>query len=223
MFESIIASSADITTTEFIICSLISLGFGIVIAFLHSFKNAYSGNMLLTLVLLPVIVQTIIMLVNGNIGAGIAVMGAFSLVRFRSIQGNSREIASIFLATTVGLAMAMGFVGYAAVLVVLVGVIIIAVQLTGICDSTLGKKQLKVVIPENLDYEGLIDDLLDEYTTRWELTRVKTTNMGSLFELSYDITMKKGVSEKKFIDAIRCRNGNLTIICGRATTPKEEL
>lgn len=178
--------------------------------------------MLLTLVVLPVVVQTIIMLVNGNIGTGIAIMGAFSLIRFRSQPGNSREIASIFLATTVGLAMSMGYVGISAVLVLIVGAAII------ICSSLkIGEpgvdKQLRVTIPENLDYEGLFDDIFDVYTQKCELTRVKTSNMGSLFELTYDVEFKKGVSQKAFIDEIRCRNGNLNIVLNKVSTPHEEL
>lgn len=222
MFDSILAATTNITATEYIICSAISLVMGILVAFIHSFKNKYSKSMLLTLVVLPVVVQTIIMLVNGNIGTGIAIMGAFSLIRFRSQPGNSREIASIFLATTVGLAMSMGYVGISAVLVLIVGAAII------ICSSLkIGEpgadKQLRVTIPENLDYEGLFDDIFDVYTQKCELTRVKTSNMGSLFELTYDVEFKKGVSQKAFIDEIRCRNGNLNIVLNKVSTPHEEL
>lgn len=222
MFDSILAATTNITATEYIICSAISLVLGILVAFIHSFKNKYSKSMLLTLVVLPVVVQTIIMLVNGNIGTGIAIMGAFSLIRFRSQPGNSREIASIFLATTVGLAMSMGYVGISAVLVLIVGAAII------ICSSLkIGEpgadKQLRVTIPENLDYEGLFDDIFDVYTQKCELTRVKTSNMGSLFELTYDVEFKKGVSQKAFIDEIRCRNGNLNIVLNKVSTPHEEL
>lgn len=222
MFNSILSSSSSVTAGEFIKCLIISLIFGIIIAALHCIKNKTSRSMILSLIVLPAIIQTIIMLVNGNIGAGIAVMGAFSLVRFRSQPGNSREIVSIFLATTVGLAMAMGYAGIAAVLILSVGIVIAAVALLGIGDTGSGKG-LKITIPENLDYQGLFDDIFEEYTVHNELTKVKTVNMGSLYELSYKVTMKKAADEKAFLDAIRCRNGNLNIVLERLSTPKEEL
>lgn len=222
MFNSILASTSSVTAKEFIICALISIVLGVIIALLHSFKNEYSGSMFLTLAILPAVVQTIIMLVNGNIGAGIAVMGAFSLIRFRSQPGNSREIASIFLATTVGLAMAMGYVGISVVLIVIVGIVIIVVSCLGIGQKG-AEKHLRVTIPENLDYEGLFDDIFEAYTAKSSLKKVRTVNMGSLYELEYDITMKKDVSEKAFLDEIRCRNGNLTIVLGKVSTHREEL
>lgn len=223
MFNSIISSTTGVTPGEFLLCSVISLAFGAVIALIHSFKNMYSKNMLLSLVVLPVVIQTVIMLVNGNIGTGIAVMGAFSLVRFRSAQGNAREITSIFLATTVGLAMASGFVAIAGALIILIGVVTIILASTSIGDITYGVRDLKITIPENLDFEGIFDDIFDAYTSKITLDHVKSVNMGSLFELKYRVVMKKNVSEKAFIDAIRCRNGNLTISLSRASTPKEEL
>ena len=222
MFNSILTSTSSVTAGEFIICILISIVLGAVIAFLHCFKNVYSKSMILTLIVLPAVVQTIIMLVNGNIGAGIAVMGAFSLIRFRSQPGNSREIASIFLATTVGLAMAMGYVGISVVLILVVGIATIIVASAGLGESG-SAKSLRVTIPENLEYEGLFDDIFEAYTSRCQLDKVKTVNMGSLYELSYTLTMKKDVSEKAFIDAIRCRNGNLNIVLGRVSTHRDEL
>lgn len=222
MFNSILASTSSVTAKEFIICAIISIVLGVFIALLHSFKNEYSGSMFLTLTILPAVVQTIIMLVNGNIGAGIAVMGAFSLIRFRSQPGNSREIASIFLATTVGLAMAMGYVGISVVLIVIVAIVTVAVACLGVGQKN-EQKHLRITIPENLDYEGLFDDIFEAYTTKNVLNRVKTVNMGSLYELEYFVTMKKNVSEKAFIDEIRCRNGNLNIILGRIATHRDEL
>lgn len=223
MFDSILNTTMSITAGEYIVCSVISLVFGVLIALIHSFRNIYSKSMILSLVILPVVIQTVIMLVNGNIGTGIAVMGAFSLVRFRSQPGNAREIASIFLTTTVGLAMSMGYVGISALLIVIVGAATLVLAGTSFGDTNTGVKNLKITIPENLDYEGIFDDIFAAYTARCELLSVKTSNMGSLFELHYHIVMKKGVSEKAFIDAIRCRNGNLNITCGRLSAPKEDL
>lgn len=222
MFGSILQNTTGVTAGEYMICAVISLILGVVISFVHCFRNKFSKNIVLTLVILPVVVQTIIMLVNGNVGAGVAVLGAFSLIRFRSQPGNSREITSIFLATTVGLAMAMGYVGISVLLVAVVGIATLVIATFGIGDIS-GQKHLRITIPENLDYEGLFDDIFEKYTSSCEMQKVKMVNMGSLYELEYYVTMKKNVSEKAFIDDIRCRNGNLNIILGRASSPKEEL
>ena len=186
MLDTIISGS-NITSEGFIVCLMTSLALGAVIAAFHSFRNRYSKNFLITLVLLPAIIQSVIMLVNGNVGTGVAVMGAFSLVRFRSLPGNSREISSIFFAMAVGLA-------------------------TG-----------KVVIPENLDYAGIFDDVFAAYAEGAQLIKVKTVNMGSLYELIYHLTLKSGKVEKKMIDDLRARNGNLEIVCGRIAEKVESL
>lgn len=223
MFESILATTTKVTPVEFLICSGISLVLGIVIAAIHCYRNTYSKSMLISLIVIPIVVQAVIMLVNGNIGRGIAIMGAFALVRFRSVAGKAREITSIFLAMTVGLALSMGYVGIAALLVLVVGAVTVILVSLPIGDNMSSIRDLRITIPENLDYEGIFDDLMDKYTSKHELYRVKTVNMGSLFELRYEVRFKKGVSEKAFIDELRCRNGNLTITCGRPVTPKDEL
>ncbi len=223
MFESIIQSATDVQGSEYVICTACSLIFGFIIALVHMYKNEYSKNMIISLVLLPAIVQSVIMLVNGNIGTGIAVMGAFSLIRFRSTPGNAREICSVFFSMTVGLAMAMGQIGIAAVLVVMVGLVTVMLVTLSFGDKLKGQKNLKIVIPENLDYENIFDEIFEEYTAKHELIRVRTVNMGSLYELQYNVVMKKSAGEKAFIDALRCRNGNLGITLGRALLTKEDL
>lgn len=223
MFNSIIESVSTTTPEEYLICSVCSLVIGIVIALFHMFKNEYSKNIIITLVVLPVIVQNVIMLVNGSIGAGLAVMGAFSLVRFRSAQGNSREIASIFLAMTTGIATAMGMIGVAAIMTVLVGGVMLILSVLKFGDKKITTRELKILLPEDLDFEGIFDDVFEAYTTKCEQVRCKTTNMGSLYELKYEIVFKKGISEKAFIDTIRCRNGNLDVSIGRASTPSDSL
>ena len=223
MFGSILSSTTSITAGEFIICSLISLCLGVLTALIHSFKNTCSKNLILSLVVIPVVVQSIVMLVNGNVGTAVAVLGAFSLVRFRSQPGNAREITSIFLAMSAGLAMSRGYVGVAAALVIIIGVVTVILNLLKFVDSTNGMKELRITIPENIDYQGIFDEIFEKYTNKCELTRVKSTNMGSLFELTYVLSEKKGISEKEFIDALRCRNGNLNISIGRTVTPKDEL
>ena len=223
MFNSIIKTAGSISGAEYLICSGVSLVMGFVVALVHMYKNSYSKNIIITLVVLPYIVQTMLMLVNGSIGAGIAVMGAFSLVRFRSAQGNAKEIMSIFYAMTIGLAMSLGFIGIAAFVLVFAGVVIIVLTTVDFGVKKNGDRTLKITIPEDLDYEGIFDDVFDKYTTKCDLLRCRTTNMGSLYEVSYDIILKKDVSEKAFIDELRCRNGNLTIVCGRPITPRDDL
>jgi len=200
-----------------------SLVFGVILAVIHSYHNQTSRNFMLTLILLPVIVQTVIMMVNGNLGTGVAVMGAFSLVRFRSVPGNSREISSIFLAMAVGLADGMGYIGAAGILLVVVAAVtgIILWWPGGGKDGS--HKELKVVIPENLEYQGIFDDLFQKYTRQAQLIKVRTVNMGSLYELQYHIHLIDERQEKEFLDQIRCRNGNLNLVCGQIPVSREEL
>lgn len=216
-------AGAGITMTQLLLCTFVSLGLGLILALIHTYKNTYTKNFVLTLALLPAVVQAVIMIVNGNLGTGVAVMGAFGLVRFRSVPGNAREICSVFLAMAVGLAAGMGYLGIAAVLLLLVGAAAILLVSLPIGQEPLRRKELKITIPENLDYTGIFDDIFLKYTAKSELIRVKTVNMGSLYELCYHIQLKAEENEKTMLDAIRCRNGNLTIVCGRIAADKEEL
>ena len=155
------------------------------------------------------------MMVNGNIGAGLGVAGAFSLIRFRSAPGTARELSGLFTGTAIGLACGMGYVGIAALFFLIVAATVIALTLLRLGEKSRSFRQLKITIPENLDYDGLFDDIFETYTTSHDLIRVKTTNMGTLYELTYHITLRGSDVDKAFIDALRCRNGNLNIICGR--------
>lgn len=170
--------------------------------------------MALTLSIMPAAIALVIMLVNGNIGAGVAVAGAFTLVRFRSMPGTAREISAIFVDMAVGLACGMGYVVLAVLFFLIMAAMVLLLTVTRFGDHS-GARQLKITIPENLDYSELFDDLLDQYATTWDLIRVRTTNMGTLYELQYEIVMKDGDQSKAFIDEIRCRNGNLNISLGR--------
>lgn len=180
------------------------------------FRHTYSKNFVVTLAVLPLIVQLVIMLVNGNIGAGIAVMGVFNLVRFRSIPGSAKDIGSVFFAMAIGLATGMGFIALAAIFTVIVGLVNVVYVLSPFGKPREQKKLLKMTIPEDLNYEGVFDEILSAYTTEYELTQVQTTNMGSLFTLEYLIRMKQPGMEKRMIDELRCKNGNLKISLGRA-------
>ena len=164
---------------------------------------------------MPAIVQIVIMMVNGNIGAGIAVMGAFNLVRFRSIPGTAKEICSIFMAMAVGLATGMGQIAVDVIFTALLLVVNFIYLALHFGETKRIVKELKITIPENLDYTELFDDIFEKYTTSSELIRVRTTNMGSLYQLFYHIQLKDSAMEKEMLDQIRCRNGNLEIVCGR--------
>lgn len=211
------------TTGTFILCTIISLALGAVIAFSFSIKQKKSKSFIMTLALLPVIVQVVIMLVNGNLGTGVAVMGAFSLVRFRSIPGNARDICGIFLSMAVGLATGTNHLVLAAIFTGVVCLISVIYTLSPFGERKVTDKELTITIPESLDYTEVFDDIFDVYTQKCELVSVKTTNMGSLFKLKYEITLKEGANEKQLIDELRCRNGNLEIMCTRKPTAAEEL
>ena len=221
MLNSILVDTFSINT--FLICMLGSLLLGAVVAWVHSLYNGSSKGFVMTIALLPAIVQMVIMLVNGNLGTGIAVMGAFSLVRFRSIPGNAKEINSIFMSMAIGLATGTGYLAVAGLFVVIVGGVSILYNATSFGEPKQKEKELKITIPEGLDYTGIFDDLFELYTKKHELIKVKTANMGSLYKLDYHISLKNPAEEKKFIDDLRCRNGNLEITCGKVTFGSEEL
>ena len=213
MLDSIIGT--EITLTAFFICTAVSLLLGAGTAFVGMCRTRCTQSILITLVILPAIVQMIIMLVNGNIGAGVAVAGTFSLVRFRSAPGNAREISSIFLAMAIGLATGMGYVAPAALFFVIMAAVLLFLSAMDFGQAEMSERILKITIPENLDYEGLFDDLFEEYTKNCSLEKIRTSNMGTLYELQYHITLKGSRRPKELLDALRCRNGNLNIVCGR--------
>jgi hypothetical protein len=204
--------NGTLTLQGMVLCTVFSLIFGFVIAGIYMFKNNYSRSLATTLVLLPAIVQIVIVLVNGNIGAGVAVAGAFSLVRFRSIPGTAREIGALFFAMALGFVTGLGYIFYAFIFLLLIGAAsLLLAQLSFGDDGS--ARLLKIKVPENLDYEGLFDDIFAKHTKSVRLEKVTTTDMGSLFELTYSVRLKS--SSKVFIDELRCRNGNLNISLSR--------
>ena len=210
IFDSIIPSTG-ITPLVFIILVLISLVLGVIISLIHTYKNDYTRSFIMTLAILPAIVCVVILMVNGNIGAGVAVAGAFSLVRFRSAPGTAREIGAIFAAMGVGLIMGMGYIGYAALFTALIGPAILFFARLAPGENKTNRKLLKITIPETLDYSDVFEEILDQYTSSHKLNQVRTSNMGSLFKLSYEIVLTDSTLEKEFIDKLRIRNGNLEI------------
>ena len=211
----------DVITTLVRIAA--SIAVGLVIALFYMYKSDYNKSFVVTLTLLPAIVGVVVSIVNGNLGTGVAVMGAFSLVRFRSIPGSAKEIGFIFFAMAAGLATGMGNITYGIVFTLCVGLMSYVLYKFKFAEKKHVYKQLKITIPENLEYSGLFDDLFGEYTCSSKLNRVKTTNMGSLFQLQYDICLKDETREKEFIDKIRMRNGNLDIMCGYLSDGNEAL
>lgn len=211
MLNSILGSS--LTLSSFLICTAVSLVLGIATALVCMYKSPCTKSFAVTLALLPAVVQCVIMLVNGNLGAGVAVAGAFSLVRFRSAPGTAREIGVIFLAMALGLATGMGYVVVAGLFFVLIAAFWLLLSLSGFGKRAECERLLKVTIPEDLDYDGLFDDIFAEYLRSFSLERVKTSGMGTLYELQYRIVLREAPVPKAFLDALRARNGNLTIVC----------
>ncbi len=224
MFTSILSNVEGILTIQdVLLCTAVSLVLGLLVAVLYGYQGACSKNFMMTIVLLPMLVQMVIMLVNGNLGTSVAVLGAFSLVRFRSVPGSSKEIAVIFYAMAAGLATGTGFLGFAVVMTIVVGSVFFLLEKTRFGEWKQEQKDLRIMIAEHLDYTGIFEDIFKKYTSKCSLQRVKTTNLGSMYELDYHITLKEAGKEKEMLDEIRCRNGNLTIICGRRATIQEEL
>ena len=221
IFGSIITNGA-LTGGTLIIATLCSLVIGCFIAFMYTIKNNYFKSFIITLALLPAIVQMIIMLVNGNIGAGVSGAGTFSLVRFRSAPGSGKEITSIFLAMAAGLATGMGYIGVAAIFTVIITVANLILSSISFNGHGQEEKTLKITIPESLDFEGVFDDIFSRYTDKAELEEVKTSGMGSLYKLTYKIVLRQKASTKGMIDEIRQRNGNLEITCSRPVMVRAE-
>jgi len=200
----------------------LSLGLGLVIALIFCITAGRRDHFGAVLTCLPVLVAAVIMIVNGNLGASVAVLGAFGLVRFRSAPGTAREIAYIFFAMAVGLAAGMGFLTLAVLMTGLIGAAFLIIGKTAVFDDAGGDKELKVTIPEDLDYSGIFDDLFMRYTKSNRLIRVRTTNMGTMYELTYRLRLRRARDEKALIDDVRCRNGNLTVILGYPMRERNE-
>ena len=211
------------TVWNLLLCTGASLALGLCVAFVYMFRNEYSKSLAMTLVLIPATVQIVIMLTSGNIGAGVATAGAFNLVRFRSLPGKARDIGSLFFAMAIGLATGMGYLFFAFVFVILLGGAGMLLTVLQFGQRTADSRVLRITIPENLDYDSVFDDVFATYTKSASLTQVRTTNMGSLFELAYTVRLKSDTMPKAFLDELRCRNGNLSIILSREQSGGEEL
>ncbi len=214
-----------ITVTDFLLCIGCALLLGLIMALTYMYRTRYTKSFVVTLTLLPAVVCIVIMMVNGNVGAGVAVAGAFSLVRFRSVPGTAKEICTLFLAMGAGLIAGMGYLGFAILFtVIMCGVFLLYNRLDlGTKKNAATYKTMSITIPEDLDYSDVFDDIFREYTSSFDLMRVKTTNMGSMFRLTYNIVLKDVTKEKEMIDKLRCRNGNLEITVSNQETTVAEL
>lgn len=224
-FTNLFDGAAGITLGSFLICLGAALILGTLMALVYTFRTAYTRSFVVTVAMLPAVVCVIIMMVGGNLGAGVAVAGTFSLVRFRSVPGTAKEICAVFLAMAAGLACGMGYPGLAAAFTAVmcaVSLLFAVVHFGGRRDPELCRV-LRITVPEDLDYAEIFADILAEYTARARLTSVKTSNLGSLNKLSYDIVLKRSGSEKAMIDALRCRNGNLEISLSLQSGDEREL
>ena len=216
---------AVISVTDFLLCLGCSLVLGLVMAFAYMYRTRYTKSFVITLALLPAVVCVVIMLVNGNVGTGVAVAGAFSLVRFRSVPGTAKEIGTLFLAMGAGLIAGMGYLGFAVLFtVVMCGIFVLYNCLDfGVKKNAAIFKTFTITIPEDLDYSAVFDDIFAEFTRSHDLIRVKTTNMGSMFKLTYNVELADATREKEMIDKLRCRNGNLEIAVSKQETVGTEL
>ena len=216
---------AVISIGQFLLCLGVSLALGLVMALSYMYRTRYTKSFVVTLALLPAIVCVVIMMVNGNVGTGVAVAGAFSLVRFRSAPGTAKEICALFIAMGTGLITGMGYLGFAALFTVIMCAIFVLYNRfdLGMKKNAASYKTVNVTIPEDLDYLEVFDEIFEEYTTSYELVRVKTTNMGSMFRLTYDVLLRNVAKEKEMIDKIRCRNGNQEITVSKQETTTSEL
>ncbi len=220
--------SLDTTTTEGILYSMaFALLFGAVTAVVYAVKNRYSRNMFISLIVLPVAIGAVLTLINNNlsggVGVGIAIAGAFSLLRFRSVPGTALDITYVFIALVSGVTAATGQVAYGGIAVGATLLILLIFKFIPDKKRKSNMRSLRLTVPESLNYAEAFEEVLKQYALSYELVKVKTTNMGSTFELIYDIMLKNGADEKQFIDDLRVRNGNLPISCSVLVGSNEQL
>lgn len=222
MFNSIFdTSTAGLEIPSALIAALVALALGMVLAFTHAKTTQTTKGMMVTLAVLPVLVMAVMIMINGNLGTSIAILGAFSLIRFRSIAGRAKDLLAIFAAMMIGLACGMGHVLFGAVVMAIYVVAVVLFSYTRILEPDRHERVLKIVIPEDLDYEEVFNDVFKKYTSRAHLVRMKTMNMGSLYKLTYDVKIKNDVKEKEFLDEIRVKNCNLKVLLSEPCCEEE--
>ena len=211
----------SVSLPSLLLCLGAAIVLGVLSALLYSKKNPCTSSFATTLALLPMISSAVILVVNSNLGAGIAVAGAFSLVRFRSVQGSAREILAVFLAVVLGMCLGAGYLGVAALVFALYALMILLLDAVHFGRESEMRRELKISVPESLDYDGLFDDLLNAHAKEWTLERVRTAEMGSVYQLTFHVTLPQNFQSRPLLDEIRTRNGNLPVSLGRITSTNE--
>ncbi|MBR2577348.1 MAG: DUF4956 domain-containing protein [Erysipelotrichaceae bacterium] len=211
------------TLGQFMIAVTCSMLLGLLTALFYMYRSQHTRSLALSLVLIPAIEAVVIMMVNGNLGAGIAVAGSFALIRFRSVKGSAKELTCIFLAMAIGIVCGTGYVALAAVFTIVLLAIAFTLTYIGFGKDGINEKYLKITTPESLNYDDAFEDILNKYASSHELISVKTLNLGSLYRVEYDINLKDPKKVKDMIDELRTHNGNLEIMCGSKAGEKEEL
>jgi len=217
MLESLLASATGetLTLTSALggLGAALLLGLMISLVYIHTHKKeGYSAGFTITMIMLPAIISVIIMLIGNNVARAFSLAGAFSLIRFRSAPGEPKDIAYVLFTLATGLACGMGYIAYGAIFAVIISTCMLILNYSNFARPDADAMQLKITVPEDLNYQGLFDDVLDNYTRSWNLKRVKTTDFGTLFEVVYSINLKQSMNQKTFLDELRCRNGNLNIV-----------
>ena len=225
MFTSIIdTSSGSASFSSILLCMGVALVLGFVVALIYMLTTErYTKNFAITLVILPLLVGIVLLSVNGNLGTSIAVLGTFGLIRFRSIPGTSKEISSIFFAMAIGVACAMGQIYYAILFTIVIAIVLVVLSKTSFGVPKPTSRHLKVMIPEDLDYTNIFEDIFKKYTKSHSLQQVKRVNLGSMYLLDYQLELSAPENEKKMIDELRMRNGNLSITCGIQADKNQEM
>ena len=212
MFESIMNNaSAQLTYESAILCMITALILGIANALLHTRNKKYTKNFVMVVALLPLVVQVIVIMVNGNLGTSVAILGAFSLIKFRSVPASSKELMSIFISMAIGLATGMGHILFSVVFMLVIIMAEMILSKTLFIEAKVESKILRILIPDDLNYDDVFKKILLKYTVSNTLDKVKTTNMGSMYELTYSVILKDDSDIRQLINEIRCRNGNLTV------------
>ena len=222
LFNSIFDNTAaglEITTA--LICAGTALALGIALAITHAKTSQTTKGMMITLALLPLLVMAVMIMINGNLGTSIAILGAFSLIRFRSIAGRAKDLLAIFASMMIGLALGMGHVLFATVIMIIYIIAVVLLTYTHLLEPDRHERVLKIVIPEDMDYEDVFDDIFKKYTSRYHLVKMKTMNMGSLYKLTYEVKLRHNVKEKDFLDAIRVKNMNLKVLLSEPCCEEE--
>lgn len=224
LFNEILADTEEmISFSTSVWAMVISLVFGCVIAFTYKLtqdEEYYQRSLAITLVMLPIILSVIILFIGSNIARAFSLAGTLSIIRFRSAPGDAKDIGFIFFDIAAGLACGVGLYGYGAVFVLVLCAALVIVEKAHLFKPKNVQKSLKILVPEDLNIDGAFDDILDRYTKKHSVSRIQTADLGSLYQVVYTVTMADGADEQQFINELRTRNGNLTIILSRTANVK---